>query len=69
MVAMGKNTINAITKKSEIKKALNCLKISPAGIFGKAVWITNTFKPTGGVINPISNNFTINTPNQIKFQA
>ena len=41
MVAMGKNTINAITKKSEIKKALNCLKISPAGIFGKAVWITN----------------------------
>ena len=37
-------------------------------IFGEAVWITNTFKPTGGVINPISNNFTINK-NQIKFQA
>ena len=37
LVATGKSTINAITKKSETKKAPSCLKISPDGIFGKAV--------------------------------
>jgi len=64
----GKNTTNARRKISATKKGAIPLKIDARGTSGIIDFITNTFRPIGGVIKLISTTITITIPNQTRLK-
>jgi len=63
-VSIGNNKINATRIPSEMKNGIMPLKVSIMGTSLAIELITNTFSPTGGVINPTSTTIRVIMPNQ-----
>ena len=67
MAIPGKAAVSPIMARAISKKGKEPRKISDTAVLGPPIpWITNRFRPTGGVTNPISINNTSITPNQTK---